>query len=52
MLKMINWFEWRKYEIEIKDVVDWRAAGSPDTRSAFVSSLPKWLDYADSVHPC
>ncbi|WP_235434440.1 glycosyl hydrolase [Gordonia sp. w5E2] len=52
MLKMINWFEWRKYEIEIKDVVDWRAAGSPETRDAFVSSLPKWLDYADAVHPC
>lgn len=52
MLKMINWFEWRKYEIEIKDVVDWRAAGSPAIRDAFISGLPPWLDYADAVHPC
>jgi hypothetical protein len=51
-LKMINWFEWRKYEIEINDFVDWRAAGSPAIRDAFVSDLPNWLNYAESVHPC
>lgn len=51
-LKMINWFEWKKYEIEINDWVDWRAAGSPAIRQAFVSDLPRWLDYADSVHAC
>jgi hypothetical protein len=51
-LKMINWFEWKKFEIEINDWVDWRAAGEPAVRNAFVSDLPNWLRYADSVHPC
>jgi hypothetical protein len=52
LLKMINWFEWKKFEIEINDYVDWRAAGSPAIRNAFVSNLPDWLNYADSIHPC
>lgn len=52
LLKMINWFEWRKHEVEIQDVVDWRAAGSPAIRDEFVRDLPDWLRYAESVHPC
>jgi Glycosyl hydrolase family 26 len=51
-LKMINWFEWRKFEIEINDYVDWRAAGSPAIKNAFVADLPDWLQYAESIHPC
>jgi Glycosyl hydrolase family 26 len=51
-LKMINWFEWKKYEIEINDWVDWRAAGSPTISHAFVGDLPNWLLYARSVHAC
>jgi hypothetical protein len=49
---MINWFEWKKFEIEINDWVDWRAAGSQPIRDAFVSDLPDWLRYAGSVHAC
>jgi hypothetical protein len=49
---MINWFEWRKFEIEINDYVDWRVAGSPAIKNAFVAELPEWLQYADSIHPC
>ena len=51
-LKMINWFEWNKYEIEINDTVDWRAAGSPAIRDAFVNDLPSWLRYAQDVRSC
>lgn len=51
-LKMINWFEWKKFEIEINDWVDWRAAGSQPIRDAFLSDLPDWLRYAGSVHAC
>lgn len=51
-LKMINWFEWNKYEIEINDDVDWRAAGSPAVREAFDADLPDWLSYAESVPGC
>jgi hypothetical protein len=49
---MINWFEWKKFEIEINDRVDWRAAGSAPIRDAFVADLPSWLLYANTVHAC
>jgi hypothetical protein len=51
-LKMINWFEWKKYEIEINDDVDWRAAGSPAVRDAFLADLPSWLRYSEDVSVC
>ncbi|MEE4025750.1 glycosyl hydrolase [Gordonia sp. PKS22-38] len=51
-LKMINWFEWKKYEIEIDDTVDWRAAGSPVVHDEFVHSLPDWFRYAEAVDAC
>ncbi|KRD41052.1 hypothetical protein ASE27_18180 [Oerskovia sp. Root918] len=51
-LKMVNWFEWDKYEIEIDDDVDWRAAGATDVRDAFVADLPSWLRYAEDVSTC
>lgn len=51
-VKMINWFEWQKEEIEIKDTVDWRAAGSPHVRDSFIAGLPSWLHYAEDVHAC
>lgn len=51
-LKMINWFEWLKYEIEINDDVDWRAAGSDHVRDAFVADLPSWLRYAEDTDTC
>lgn len=51
-VKMINWFERKKYEIEIKDAVDWRAAGTPAMGQAFAAALPTWVRYADSVTTC
>ncbi len=51
-LKMVNWFEWSKYEIEINDTVDWRAGGSPAVRDAFDADLPSWLRYAQDVKSC
>lgn len=51
-LKMINWFEWAKFEIEIDDDVDWRAAGSPEVRDAFLEDLPSWLRYAEDIDVC
>lgn len=50
-LKMINWFEWDKYETEIKAHVDWTATKDPAVREAFASSLPTWLSYG-SGHSC
>ncbi|OBF19445.1 glycosyl hydrolase [Mycobacterium sp. ACS4331] len=51
-LKMINWFEWKKFEIEINDWVDWRAAGSDAIRDAFIADLPDWLTYAGELDVC
>ena len=44
-LKMINWFEWDKYESEVNATVDWTVTRSPAERAAFRKHLPTWLDY-------
>ncbi|MET0806957.1 MAG: glycosyl hydrolase [Lacisediminihabitans sp.] len=51
-LKMINWFEWNKFEIEIDDNVDWRASGTPQIAKAFAKDLPSWFRYGDDVSVC
>ncbi|MDQ0754301.1 hypothetical protein QFZ61_000288 [Arthrobacter sp. B3I4] len=51
-LKMINWFEWNKTETEVKGTVDWRAAGSPETRQAYVNALPSWFTFAGPTLNC
>ena len=51
-LKMINWFEWSKYEIEIADDVDWRASGTPAVAAAFADDLPDWLRFGKDVTVC
>jgi hypothetical protein len=51
-VKMVNWFEWEKYEIEINDTVDWRAADSSRTREAFRQDVPEWARYADDLRLC
>jgi len=38
-IKMINWFESRKFESEVNAVVDWRATGSPRVADAFLQDL-------------
>ncbi|WGM22862.1 glycosyl hydrolase (plasmid) [Paenarthrobacter sp. OM7] len=44
-LKMINWFEWDKNEIEVKGRVDWTVTNTPAVRDAFTAALPGWLRY-------
>ncbi|WP_309126111.1 glycosyl hydrolase [Kocuria sp.] len=45
-LKMINWFEWDKHEVEIDGEVDWTTTNDPAVRAAFTAALPGWLRYA------
>jgi len=53
MLKMINWFEWNKDEVEVGESSTWRTLHSPTTRPAFVADLPKWLTYGgDKLQVC
>lgn len=51
-LKMINWFEWNKTETEVKGTVDWRAAGSPGIRQAYIDALPSWFTFAGPAPHC
>jgi hypothetical protein len=44
-LKMINWFEWDKEEVEVKGRVDWTVTNTPAVREAFTTALPDWLHY-------
>jgi hypothetical protein len=49
-IKLINWFEWRKYEPEVQRVVDWSISQTPAIRDAFVADLPRdWLHVAPAA---
>ena len=50
-LKMINWFEWDKYESEVDARVDWTVTDDPELRKAFTAALPTWLRYGPD-QPC
>jgi hypothetical protein len=52
MLRMVNWFEWRKFEPEVGTTVDWTVTFSPQTLPAFQSALPTWLRFAGDVTRC
>jgi hypothetical protein len=51
-LKMVNWFEWNKHEVEVDGTVDWRSAGSPDIAEEYRADLPEWYLYADEPTDC
>jgi hypothetical protein len=46
-LKMINWFEWRKFEAEVGDEVDWTVTRDPELLRAFQVALPSYLRFAE-----
>ncbi|WP_197038169.1 MULTISPECIES: glycosyl hydrolase [Actinomycetes] len=50
-LKMLNWFEWNKYEPEVTANVDWTATTNPTVREAFTQALPEWLSFGPDT-PC
>lgn len=51
-LKMINWFEWNKYETEVHARVDWTVTHTARVRTAFQHDLPTWLRFAADVPRC
>ncbi|MEP9380807.1 glycoside hydrolase family 26 protein [Nocardioides sp. KR10-350] len=51
-LKMINWFEQKKQEVEVHDVVDWAATRSDAVRDRYVDALPAWARWGDDVPHC
>lgn len=50
-LKMINWFEWDKNEVEVQGRVDWTVTNTPVIRESFTAALPDWLRYGPE-HSC
>ena len=51
-LKMINWFEWDKNEVEVKATVDWTATKDPQVREAYTAALPDWFTFAEAPDKC
>ncbi len=39
LIRIVNWFEWRKFESEVNADVDWRIAADDTTRSAFLAAM-------------
>lgn len=51
-LKMVNWFEWDKHEVEVDGTVDWRAGASPLLAEKYAADLPGWYRFAAEPAPC
>ncbi|MGN6443023.1 MAG: hypothetical protein ACTHL6_14145, partial [Arthrobacter sp.] len=49
-LKMINWFEWDKNEVEVNGRIDWTVTNSPAIRGPFTAALPDWLHYGTGTN--
>jgi hypothetical protein len=45
-VKMVNWFEWSKFEVEVNEVVDWTVTRNSNLSAAFKSALPTNLRFA------
>jgi hypothetical protein len=51
-LKMINWFEWDKFEQQTNSRIDWTVTIVPAIRKAFTAALPSWLAYGGGSRLC
>ena len=51
-LRMINWFEWDKFEQQTHSFIDWAVTDVPAIRKAFVAALPSWLTYGSRSGLC
>jgi len=45
-LKMVNWFEWDKYETEVSNRVDWTVTRDPQLAAAFRQAIPANYHFA------
>ena len=39
LLRIVNWFEWRKFEKEVDAVVDWRITADAGLRASFLAAM-------------
>jgi hypothetical protein len=45
-IRLVDWFEQRKFETEVDDVVDWRLTAEPSLVAAFLRDLPSGFRFA------
>lgn len=45
LLRLVNWFEWVKFEPEVNDTVGWAILGDPASREAFLADLPDSIQF-------
>lgn len=50
-LRLVNWFEWKKNETEVGDVVDWRISADPELRQAFLAAVGRGFTLGPVVDP-
>lgn len=48
-IRVINWFNWDKYEPEVDRRVRWSITTQPEVTEAFREDLPEWLITADEI---
>jgi hypothetical protein len=51
-LRMINWFEWDKFEPEVGADVDWALTSDQTTNDLFKADLPSWAQFASPPPAC
>jgi hypothetical protein len=51
LLRLVNWFEWRKHEAEVGAVVDWRITADPALRDLFLASMANGFRLGPAVPP-
>ena len=49
LLRLINWFEWRKVEAEVGAIVDWRITADESLRAAFLAAMTDGLHLGRAV---
>jgi hypothetical protein len=49
LLRMVNWFDWRKLETEVNAVVDWRITANPALRAAFLAAMTNGFHLGPAV---
>ena len=52
LVKMVNWFEWAKFEPEVSGTVDWTVTRTPALARAFADDLPDWVVTASGTPAC
>ena len=49
LLRMVNWFDWRKLETEVNAVVDWRITADPALRASFLAAMTDGFQLGPAV---